>query len=188
MTVWASKFNSPVASIALTNTPICHSNPSQKRWNWVNWIGKTLKTIDMDIFSILTVFFSRIALHNMRHYLPVITESITNYHQPWNLVLKKRQFRRCSASSPWLEGGSPRLSAKVSANGPISRGGNDRSCKESKVLGRLKMLVTSVEKKPDMQKHMAQRHAIDFLKKNDCTLWWCKILCWKIPENPQFVF
>ena len=136
MTVWASKFNSPVASIALTNTPICHSNPSQKRWNWVNWIGKTLKTIDMDIFSILTVFFSRIALHNMRHYLPVITESITNYHQPWNLVLKKRQFRRCSASSPWLEGGSPRLSAKVSANGPISRGGNDRSCKRIKGVGK----------------------------------------------------
>ena len=54
------------------------------------------------------------------------------------------------------KGGSPRLSAKVSANGPISRGGNDRSCKESKVLGRLKMLVTSVEKKPDMQKHIEE--------------------------------
>ena len=35
------------------------------------------------------------------------------------------------------------LSAKISASGPNSRGGKALSCKESKVLGRLKMFVTS---------------------------------------------
>lgn len=37
----------------------------------------------------------------------------------------------------------PSLSAKISASGPNSRGGKALSCKESKVLGRLKMFVTS---------------------------------------------
>ena len=77
------------------------------------------------------------------------------------------------------KGGSPRLSAKVSANGPISRGGNDRSCKESKVLGRLKMLVTFRRKEAGhAEAHWRDMRLI--FQKNDCTLWCCKILCWKI--------
>ncbi len=173
-TVWASKFNS-VASIALTNTRSVTQNPLWKRWDWVNDVPLTVDRKDLENNKNGHLF--RFQLFFRAWPSTIWGIIIFEWFLSGLQTITNPKIPRCSAlSHDWNAG---RLSAKVSANGPISRGGNDRSCKESKVLGRLKMLVTSIGKKPEMQKHV-EEYWRDIPLTKKMTVPSGKIVSWKI--------